>query len=388
MRFVLLATALLLGACASTSEDEPLVWSDQLWRELPRERGEVIEVASFSKTPAGGAIAPWEAWSVRRGDIPTRYRVVDVDGITALEADAPEGGSGLTRKIRIDPKTHPILEWRWRLPANPDTRFDLNAAYSPLARLSLAFHGDVSKLDFDDRAKLRLALMLTEHGLPYASLLYVWMRDVPVDTVVLAVFSEPADLATITVTTGSTTVAGTMALQGDGSSATFTPTSELERDTTYDIDVSVCDSTSSSSFTTLPEGVAAADLEGKTYDFDLATAEWIEPSFGGDLVDLFEANHILIMIEDVDEAAETIDGLGAPGWESGSTVEQYPCADGADFDPVPFPDNPAFAFGPDEFSLGDKTFDVDIHDATVTGRFAADGLCAGGLCAGWSCLVR
>ena len=190
MRFVLLATALLLGACASTSEDEPLVWSDQLWRELPRERGEVIEVASFSKTPAGGAIAPWEAWSVRRGDIPTRYRVVDVDGITALEADAPEGGSGLTRKIRIDPKTHPILEWRWRLPANPDTRFDLNAAYSPLARLSLAFHGDVSKLDFDDRAKLRLALMLTEHGLPYASLLYVWMRDVPVGTVIRSPYTD------------------------------------------------------------------------------------------------------------------------------------------------------------------------------------------------------
>jgi len=51
-----------------------------------------------------------------------------------------------------------------------------------------------------------------------------------------------------------------------------------------------------------------------------------------------------------------------------SDVEQYPCTPGADFDPVPFPDNPAFAFGPDEFSLGDKTLDVDIHDAMVTGR--------------------
>ena len=198
---------------------------------------------------------------------------------------------------------------------------------------------------------------------------------VTVDTVVLALFSESVDAATITVTTGSTTVSGTTTLQGDGSSATFTPKSDLDRDTTYDVDVAVCDSTSSTSFTTLPEGVAAADLEGKTYDFDLATAEWIEPTFGASLIEYFEANHVLIMVEDVDEAAETIDGLGAAGWrpDEKSAVEQYPCADAADFDPVPFPDNPAFAFGPDEFSLGDKSLDVEIHDAEMSGLFSADG---------------
>jgi hypothetical protein len=200
--------------------------------------------------------------------------------------------------------------------------------------------------------------------------------DVPVDTVFLALFSGPTDAATITVTTDSTTVAGTTALQGDRSSATFTPKSDLDRDTTYDVDVTVCDSTSSSSFTTLPQGVPAADLEGKTYDFDLATADWIEPTFGAVLVESFAANHMLIMVEDVDEGADTIDGLGAAGWTPDgekTPVEQYPCSAGADFDPVPFPDNPAFAFGPDEFSLGDTSLDVVIHDAIVTGRFGANG---------------
>ena len=52
-----------------------------------------------------------------------------------------------------------------------------------MARLSLAFHGDADKLDFEDRAKLRLAKALTVHGLPYATLLYVWMMGEPVDTV-------------------------------------------------------------------------------------------------------------------------------------------------------------------------------------------------------------
>ena len=52
-----------------------------------------------------------------------------------------------------------------------------------MARLSLAFHGDPDKLDFEDRVKLRMAKALTVNGLPYASLLYVWMVNVPVDTV-------------------------------------------------------------------------------------------------------------------------------------------------------------------------------------------------------------
>jgi hypothetical protein len=55
---------------------------------------------------------------------------------------------------------------------------------SPVVRLSLAFDGDPAKLDFEDRTKLRLAKLLTVHGLPYASLLYVWMHKAPIGTVI------------------------------------------------------------------------------------------------------------------------------------------------------------------------------------------------------------
>jgi hypothetical protein len=182
MRKHAIAAALLVSGCASTPDD-PLVWSDELVRALPRERGEVVEVARFSRMAPGAPLAPWEQWLVRRGNTPTEYRVVEVDGTTALEADAQLGGSGLSRKIRIDPKRQPVLEWRWRVP-DPATAQTAASGQSPLARLSLAFHGDPNTLDFDDRAKLRLAMMLTANGLPYASLLYVWMLDEPVETVI------------------------------------------------------------------------------------------------------------------------------------------------------------------------------------------------------------
>jgi len=183
------AAAVLLGACASTPDD-PLVWSDDLARALPREQGEVVEVARFSRVPPGAPPAPWEQWFVRRGNAPTEYRVVEVDGTTVLEADAQEGGSGFSRKIRVDPSRHPLLEWRWRVTAEPGTRLEIASGTSPLARLSLAFHGDANKLDFDDRAKLRLAMVLTANGLPYASLVYVWMLDVPAETVIRSPYTD------------------------------------------------------------------------------------------------------------------------------------------------------------------------------------------------------
>jgi hypothetical protein len=184
MRAAAALSALLLAACAATPDD-PLVWSDELARELPLEQGDVVEVARFSRNPPGAVALPWEPYAVLRGNVPTEYRVAEVDGTTAVEAEGREGGSGLQRKIHVDPRRQPWLEWRWRVPAPRPGERPLRATSrkSPVMRLSLAFHGDTATLDFDDRAKLRLANVLTVHGLPYASLVYIWQPGIPVETV-------------------------------------------------------------------------------------------------------------------------------------------------------------------------------------------------------------
>ena len=182
MRSSPLLVVLLVAACAHTPDD-PLVWSDDVVRTLPVELADPVAVGSFSHVSPGDALEPWQQYPVRRGNTPTEYRVMEMDGERVLEADAKEGGSGLFRRIHIDPNRHPILEWRWRVPREPLERLKAKSGGSPLTRLSIGFHGDVQKLDFDDRAKLRLAMLLTANGLPYASLLYVWMLDVPVGTV-------------------------------------------------------------------------------------------------------------------------------------------------------------------------------------------------------------
>jgi Protein of unknown function (DUF3047) len=184
---ILTAPALLAAGCATTSVESPddsLVWSAALAHSLPRETAATIEAAQFSKASPGAPLDPWEPYLLVRANAPTDYRLVRSEDGVVLEAYAPQGGSGLYRKIRINTQRHSIIEWRWKVARLPDSDPASASRASPMVRLSLGFHGDMKKLDFDDRAKLRLAKLLTANGLPYASLMYVWMRDVPVDTVI------------------------------------------------------------------------------------------------------------------------------------------------------------------------------------------------------------
>jgi hypothetical protein len=194
-----LLTLALLAACASRPAEEPLLWSDPLVRSLERERGEVIEVARFSRTRPGEIGDPWEPYFIVRDNHPTLYRVVERDGAAVLEARAERGGSALHRKIRINPYRHPMIEWRWRVPSRGPGESPLSAAAraSAMARVSIAFHGDAKKLDVVDRAHLRLAKVLTPNGLPYATLVYVWLRSVPAGTVLVSPYSDRVRLLVV-----------------------------------------------------------------------------------------------------------------------------------------------------------------------------------------------
>src|SRR5690349_11052196 len=109
-----LLLAAVVAGCATTPEDDPLVWSDDVVRSLETQHGEEVAVARFSRLAPGAGLAPWQPWVIVRGNTPTRYSLAKVDGETALEAEGVEGGSGVWRRIRVDPQHNPILEWRWR----------------------------------------------------------------------------------------------------------------------------------------------------------------------------------------------------------------------------------------------------------------------------------
>lgn len=182
----LLAILPLLAGCAALAPVEELTWSSGLAQSLPLQEGSVVEAARFSRLRADAFynMGDWEPFIVVDGSTPTTYRPVENDGVVVIEADSGPGGSALFRKIHIDPRRHPIIEWRWRVPRESGEAAPGAASpTSPPVRLSLAFDGDPAKLDFDDRAKLRLAKALTVNGLPYASLLYVWNNREPAESI-------------------------------------------------------------------------------------------------------------------------------------------------------------------------------------------------------------
>jgi hypothetical protein len=192
-RLLCLVALAALAGCAAFVAEEDLTWSRELAQSLPLsqgtllEGGAVVEAARFSRLrPGSEYLGGWEPFAMVRGNTPTSYRLVEQDGVVVIQADSAEGGSGLYRKIHIDPRSYPILEWRWRVPRQSG-RADGPSRDSPPARLSIAFDGDPAKLDFDDRVKMRMAKALTVHGLPYASLLYVWLNRRPAG----AVYSSP-----------------------------------------------------------------------------------------------------------------------------------------------------------------------------------------------------
>jgi hypothetical protein len=184
LRRLALVVPLALAGCATVPEDDGLLASTPIVHALDRETGEVVAVARFSSLEPGAPLpADWLGWGMRSGKRPTEYRLVDNGGATVLEAYADGAGTGFYRRVRVDPRRQPLLEWSWRIEEmieGADLR--VGAREDSTARLVVSFHGDPRKLDFEDRAKLRLAKAFAGEPLPYAMLIYVWSNQIPAET--------------------------------------------------------------------------------------------------------------------------------------------------------------------------------------------------------------
>jgi hypothetical protein len=143
-------------------------------------------VARFSRRQAGAPLSEyWEPYIILPSKPRTEYKLVRSPEGVALEANADQSASGLYRRIRIDPKANPLLEWRWRV-ANliPGADKRVAALDDSPARLIVSFHGDPARLDFQARSQFRLARAISGRSLPYATLMYVWSNEHPVGTVI------------------------------------------------------------------------------------------------------------------------------------------------------------------------------------------------------------
>ncbi len=193
-------TPFLVAGCAILPGDpEELLESSFIVAALQVEQGAAIEVARFSRASAGGRIPDqWQPYTVFPGTPPTQYRLVSTGEGVALEANADKSASGMYRRIRIDPKHHPVVEWRWNV-AQAVQGADLRVPSledSP-ARLVISFHGDVTQLDFTERFTLRLYRAVSGQRLPFAMLMYIWSSEHPVDSIFVSQHSEKIQMIVV-----------------------------------------------------------------------------------------------------------------------------------------------------------------------------------------------
>jgi len=175
---------LALAGCTTTPVDE-LLASTEIVAELERERGTLVEAARFSEGRAGEVQPGWGRFVVSPFATKSEYRLVESNPGVVLEGRADGSASGFYRRIRIDPARHPVIEWRWRVlqsPAEVDPRVPVRDD-SP-ARVIIAFHGDLKRLDFGEKFALRLYKALTGEKMPYAVIMYSWSSDAPVGTII------------------------------------------------------------------------------------------------------------------------------------------------------------------------------------------------------------
>ncbi len=161
--------AALLGGCASLRDAVTLPY-----------------VSSFSDERLGEELPRgWEPWTLSRFKKPTQYELVAQDGRTVLKASAHASASGLVHPIKVNPRSYPLLSWRWKvtqLIARADnTRKQTED--SPV-RVVVSFAGDYDKLSLDDRIFMDNIRLLTGQQLPYATLMYIWENRAPKGTVI------------------------------------------------------------------------------------------------------------------------------------------------------------------------------------------------------------
>ncbi len=129
--------------------------------------------------------AGWEKWILHPLKRKTDYGwKKDRKGVY-LEAKSHASASGLIKRLNIDPKSLPYLQFSWMVDGlleGADVGDRANED-SPV-RVVLAFDGDKSTLPMKELAFMERVKTFTGHDLPFASLTYVWDNKRPLNTIV------------------------------------------------------------------------------------------------------------------------------------------------------------------------------------------------------------
>ena len=182
LQTVVFATSLLAPITAA--------WCDPMQGRA--HSNEQIVVGNFLSGGVDGHLpAGWQHLAFDTIPSHTHYESVEDGGQVVIRAHSQSSASGLVRKIEIDPRDYPIVEWRWKVDQvlkKGNARMKKGDDYA--ARLYISFAYDPSKLSFVERVRYKAIKMLYGEYPPTAVLNYIWGNTVPVNTILPSPYTD------------------------------------------------------------------------------------------------------------------------------------------------------------------------------------------------------
>lgn len=146
---------------------------------------ERLVVGAFSAANPADSILPkgWEPLTFDKIDRHTRYDLVRDSGTTVLRASTDRAASGLIRRIRIDPKKFPVIQWRWKITnvfAHGDVTRKSGDDYP--ARIYITFAYDPDHASLWEKARFGAIKAIYGEYPPKAAINYIWASHAPLGT--------------------------------------------------------------------------------------------------------------------------------------------------------------------------------------------------------------
>ena len=158
----------------------------------------VLDIAKFSGNQPG--TAPPEGWkplTFKKVPKLTQYELVKDGDVVVVKATSEASASGLTKEVAIDPKTFPIVRWRWKvmnLLKNSDVSRKAGDDYP--ARLYITFEYDPDKVSFGKKLKYKAAQLIFGK-IPIGALNYIWESKTPAGTILDNAYTDFAKMVVV-----------------------------------------------------------------------------------------------------------------------------------------------------------------------------------------------
>jgi hypothetical protein len=155
----------------------------------------VLDVGQFSVEREGEAMpSGWTPLTFKKVPKQTRYSLVKDGDTVVVKAVSVGAASGLTKKVKIDPKEYPIVRWRWKvehlLNKSDVTRKD-GDDYP--ARLYVTFEYDPDKVSFGRKVKYKAGKAIFG-DIPIGALNYIWDAKAPVGAIIDNAYTDFAKM--------------------------------------------------------------------------------------------------------------------------------------------------------------------------------------------------